>query len=99
MPKDNRKYREKNLQSFVNTHTFHPSMVATKSKELAEQYHKKMRAERSKSRDNYSKSIKDNQNPFEADKFHPKNDNSSPSIILYDEKKGAEDNEATYYEM
>ena len=80
LPKDNRKYKDKSLQDFVNTHTFKPNSMGLRSKELAEAYHKKIRVERSRSKDNFRKSIKLTDNPYVPDSFYggKREDPSSP---------------------
>ena len=50
LQKDNRRFREQNLQDMMQHQTFRPSM-APKSKKLAEQYNRRIQAERSKSRE------------------------------------------------
>lgn len=69
MPKDNRRYKEQQLQELVMTHTFQPNM-APKSKQLAAEYHKKILAARSKSRENLKKSIKLTDNPYVPSTFY-----------------------------
>lgn len=50
LPKDNRRYNGQNMQELAMSHTFKPKSTAPKTKKLAENYNKKIRDERSKSR-------------------------------------------------
>lgn len=80
------------------THTFQPNM-APKSKQLAEQYHKKILAARSKSRENVKKSIKLTDNPYVPDTFYGQNQQDDHNIRLFDDAAEAEEEEAAPYEI
>lgn len=83
----------------MQNQTFRPTM-APKSKKLAEQYNRRIRAERSKSREKQKQTIKLSDNPYLPDTFYGQNHASMQSIKLYDENTDEkEDGEAAPYEI
>lgn len=82
--------------------TFQPNM-APKSKKLAEQYNRRLRQERSKSRENKKQAIQLSDNPYLPSAFYGQNQNNSKStqnIKLYDKTVAEmEDDGAAPYEI